>query len=175
MDRSPAHPAQDDCVLAGLYARHGRALHADVLHWAGGDHQRAEDIVQETFLRAWQLGDALDTERAWPWLRRVARNLAISAHRRVAARPPETELPEEELPATGDEFDHALQRWLLSDALQRLRPEHRAVLAEVYFRRHTVAEAAQRLGIPPGTVKSRTYYALRALRLILEEQGVTEP
>jgi len=54
-----------------------------------------------------------------------------------------------------------------------LSPEHRAVLVETYYHGASVAQAAKTLGIPPGTVKSRTYYALRALRLACEERGVT--
>ncbi len=63
--------------------------------------------------------------------------------------------------------------WLVADALRQLSPQHREVLLECYYRGCSVAQAAQRLGVPPGTVKSRTYYALRALRLALEERGVT--
>jgi RNA polymerase sigma-70 factor (ECF subfamily) len=55
-----------------------------------------------------------------------------------------------------------------------LSVDHRRVLVETYYRGRSVAEASVELGVPPGTVKSRTYYALRALRLVLEERGVTE-
>jgi RNA polymerase sigma-70 factor (ECF subfamily) len=57
----------------------------------------------------------------------------------------------------------------MAAALGRLTQEHRDVLRECYFLGSSVAQAAQTLGIPPGTVKSRTYYALRALRLAIEE------
>jgi RNA polymerase sigma-70 factor (ECF subfamily) len=66
-----------------------------------------------------------------------------------------------------------LDRIVVVDALAALSPEHRAVIVETYYRGRTVAEAAQVLGIPPGTVKSRCYYALRALKLALAERGVT--
>ena len=65
-----------------------------------------------------------------------------------------------------------LTTWLVADAVTRLSAEHRAVLQETYFNGRSVADAARRLGIPEGTVKSRTHYALRALRLALEEMGV---
>jgi len=54
-----------------------------------------------------------------------------------------------------------------------LSADHRAVIVETYYRGRSVAEAADELGIPPGTVKSRSYYALRALRLALTERGIT--
>ena len=59
----------------------------------------------------------------------------------------------------------------MADALAALSPEHREVLVEIYYRGRSVAEAAETIGVPPGTVKSRTYYALRSLRLRLEERG----
>ncbi len=62
---------------------------------------------------------------------------------------------------------------MVADALTKLSEEHRAVLLECYYRGLPVAEAARHLGVPEGTVKSRTHYALRALRLALEEMGVT--
>jgi RNA polymerase sigma-70 factor (ECF subfamily) len=62
-----------------------------------------------------------------------------------------------------------VNRHLVAAALARLTQEHRDVLRECYFRGSSVAQAAQALGIAPGTVKSRAYYALRALRLAIEE------
>jgi RNA polymerase sigma-70 factor, ECF subfamily len=69
----------------------------------------------------------------------------------------------------GDASEHVVDRHLVSAALGRLTQEHRDVLRECYFRGSSVAQAAHALGIAPGTVKSRTYYALRALRLAIEE------
>ena len=179
MDQSPARgtgpgtrPGSES--LLAMYARYGGPLHGHVLRLIG-DEQRAEDIVQETFLRAWLHREALDPDRCWPWLRIVARNLAIAAHRRTAARPAEDSpgAYESGSPITGDVFDRLLERWQMAEAVRGLRPEHRAALVEVYYFRRTVAEAARQLGIPVGTVKSRCYYALRSLRNVLEEQGVT--
>ena len=73
---------------------------------------------------------------------------------------------------TDDRSDELLMTWVVADAVTHLSAEHRAVLQECYFNGRSVAEAARRLGIPEGTVKSRTHYALRALRLALEEMGV---
>jgi RNA polymerase sigma-70 factor (ECF subfamily) len=93
-----------------------------------------------------------------------------SRTRRARSEFPVDEVPE---PArTEDGSDELLMTWVVADAVTHLSPEHRAVLQECYFNGRTVADAARRLGIPEGTVKSRTHYALRALRLALEEMGV---
>jgi RNA polymerase sigma-70 factor (ECF subfamily) len=141
----------------------------------GGDRQRAEDIVQETLLRAWRHPEALAADRgsARPWLCTVARNLAVDAHRSRRARPPEVGADALSVVAVPDEAERVLEGWIVADALRALSPEHRDVIVETYYRGKSVAEAAVALRIPPGTVKSRTYYALRALRLALAERGVT--
>ena len=109
---------------------------------------------------------------ARPWLFAVARNRAVDLYRARQARPPETG-PEalERLPA-GDDADRALESWVVADALASLRPDHRRVIVETYYRGCTVTEAAAALGIPAGTVKSRTFYALKALKLALQERGL---
>ena len=97
---------------------------------------------------------------------------AIDAYRARRARPHEVgEAALEVLPGP-DDAERALESWAVADALSALRPEHRGVLLETYYRGKSVAEAAATLGIPAGTVKSRTFYALRALRLALEERGL---
>jgi RNA polymerase sigma-70 factor (ECF subfamily) len=158
-----------------LYEQHAAPLLAYALRLTAGDRGRAEDIVQETLLRAWRHPQALDPGRGpvRSWLFTVARNVAVDAHRARRARP--NEVGDEALavvPAV-DEIEQALDSWLLSDALATLSPDHRKVLLETYYRGRSVAEAAAILGIPAGTVKSRTFYALRALRLALQERGVT--
>ena len=75
-------------------------------------------------------------------------------------------LPEQPI---GDAGEQIVNRLLVAAALGRLTQEHRDVLRECYFRGSSVAQAAHALGIAPGTVKSRTYYALRALLLAIEE------
>jgi len=166
----------DEAVLRGLYHDHAGALLRHVLPLTAGDRGRAEDIVQETLLRAWQHPEAIRPERGpvRPWLYTVARNLAVDAVRSRAARPqevPDTALERVESPQ--DDIDRALDAWIVSEALDGLSAEHRDVLVELYYRGRSVAEAAHELHIPAGTVKSRTYYALRALRLTLEERGLT--
>lgn len=165
----------DEDLLRALWSEHGGPLLAYATRLTGGDRQRAEDIVQETLLRAWRHPEALGADKGSPrpWLCTVARNIAVDAHRSRQARPPEVGADALSLVAIPDAADRVLESWIVTDALRTLSAEHRDVLVETYFRGKSVAEAAATLRIPPGTVKSRTYYALRALRLALTERGVT--
>jgi RNA polymerase sigma-70 factor (ECF subfamily) len=167
--------ADDAEVLRTLHAEHGDALFAHAIRLCDGDRQRAEDLVQETLLRAWRHPEALDPERgsARAWLFTTARHLAIDAWRRRTARVGEVitdALPE---PPPVDETERAVEAWTIADALAKLSEPHRRVIVECFYRGRSVAEAATVIGVPPGTVKSRTHYAMRALRLVLEEMGVT--
>jgi RNA polymerase sigma-70 factor (ECF subfamily) len=163
----------DDTAIRALYDRYRRPLFGYVLRSVGGDHQYAEDIVQETMTRAWAHSADLDPDRAGGWLFTVARNLVISGRRKRVARVTEVPIDDREFAAPGDDIDRVLQAWQLVEVLHSLSHDHLQVIIELYYRRRTVAEAATVLGIPPGTVKSRTYYALHALRAALEERGVT--
>ncbi|MER6070316.1 sigma-70 family RNA polymerase sigma factor [Streptomyces sp. NPDC001817] len=159
--------------LAALQREHGGPLFALLLRLCDGDRQRAEDLVQETLVRAWQHPEALhaeDFDSVRPWLLTVARRLAIDARRAREARPPETgaEIPESAR-VTADHAERAAAMLDVREAVKTLTPEHRDVLVLVYFLGASVAEAAQTLGVPPGTVKSRAYYALRALRRVLPD------
>lgn len=161
-------------VMRQLHDEHAAALWAFCLHLTGNDRPHAEDVAQETLLRAWRNASVLEESRGSvrSWLFTVARNIVIDEWRSKRAR---TELVTAEVPepATADDrTDELLQSWVVAEALTRLSAEHRAVLLECYYRGRSVADAATRLGVPEGTVKSRTHYALRALRLALEELGV---
>jgi len=170
--RDSRRASSDEELLRALYAEHAGPLLRYAVHLMSGDRQRAEDIVQETLLRAWQHPEAIADRPARPWLFAVARNLAIDSYRARRARPHEVgEAALGVMPAP-DEAERALESWAVADALTALRPEHRRVLLETYYRGKSVAEAAMALGVPAGTVKSRTFYALRALRLALEERGL---
>jgi RNA polymerase sigma-70 factor (ECF subfamily) len=170
--------SRDDAdLLKALQVEHGDALIAHTLRLTGGDRQRAEDLVQETLLRAWQHPEALDPARGSvrAWLFTTARNLAIDAWRRRSARVGEVitdQMPE--TPVVVDETERAVEHWVIAEALTRLSRPHREVLVECFYQGRSVAEAAERLGVPAGTVKSRTYYALRSLKVVLEELGVTQ-
>lgn len=166
----------DEEALRLLYAEHSGPVLAYLLKLTR-DRARAEDLLQETMLRAWRRPEAFQPGRGSvrAWLCTVAHNLVVDDARSRAARPTETELTEytERTEDGVDPYEAALRAWEFADALAALSAEHRAVVIEVYYRRATVNEAARALGIPPGTVKSRTFYALRALRLACQERGIT--
>ena len=165
--------ARPETLMRQLHDEHASALWGFCLHLTS-DPVRAEDVAQETLLRAWQHYERLDESRGSvrSWLFTVARNIVIDEWR---SKRYQNERSVDEVPERGDPVDHTdtlLQSWVVAEAVTQLSADHRAVLLECYYRGHSVAEAARRLGIPEGTVKSRTHYALRALRLALEELGV---
>jgi RNA polymerase sigma-70 factor (ECF subfamily) len=155
-----------------LYAEHGEPLLAYVLRLTVGDRHLAEDIVQETLLRAWRNAETLTPERGSVrgWLMRVAHNITVDVYRATKVRP--TEVPRDAAAdaVTRDLSDDVLTALEVKRALSGLTPKHRAVLMEVYFKDRTAAEAARTLGIPVGTVKSRIHYALRVLRVMFDEK-----
>jgi RNA polymerase sigma-70 factor (ECF subfamily) len=160
----------------GWLGPHRGPLIGFVLPLVNGDLQAAEDVVQETMLRGWQHSTELEPEKAGSWLHTVARNIAISAyHRRRRTRPREVPLDESALPHADDGMDQMSDSLLLGTALNSLNPAHRAVITELFYHRKTVAEVAEMLGVPEGTVRSRCFYGLRALRTVLEKQGITRP
>ncbi|WP_269821753.1 sigma-70 family RNA polymerase sigma factor [Nocardia asteroides] len=178
----PTHPenapwaaADDDraTLMAALYHEHATVLWRYTLGLVR-DAGRAEDIVQETLLRAWQRPAVLDqsTHSARAWLFTVARNLAVDEHRSARNRREfRTDAPPEQ--STPDHSDRALDGWLVADALAKLGADHREVIVRAYYRGLSTQQIAEELGIPPGTVKSRMHYGMRALRLTLQEMGVT--
>ncbi|HVV24404.1 MAG TPA: sigma-70 family RNA polymerase sigma factor [Pseudonocardiaceae bacterium] len=166
---------EEERLLRALYASHARPLLAYVERMVGGDRQRAEDIVQETLLRAWQHAADLTVEGARPWLFTVARRLVIDADRGRRARPVDSTPDVVADDSLSDQLDAALDAYLLADALGSLSPAHREVLVEGFYGGRTTREIAERLKIPNGTVRSRMFYALRALRLALAERGVQSP
>jgi len=166
--------SRDEQLLRALYAEHATALWSFVVPLVGGDRVRAQDVVQETMLRAWRQPEVLAQLRGpvRPWLFTVARRLVIDEWRRHRT---DRDVPLDDGPETSedDATDAVLDTWIVGEALSRLSPQHRAVLEQCYYQGRTTADAAAVLGIPEGTVKSRTHYALRALRLALQEMGVT--
>ena len=165
----------DTAFMRGLYTEHAGELRRYAMRLTG-DRARAEDVVQETLLRAWQHPQLADGERSpRAWLFRVAHNMIIDECRSVRFRS-EVSSPDgsDEFEQCGpDEVDAALDRLLIADALTHLSPEHRAVIRRSYYLGWTIAQIADDLQIAEGTVKSRLHYALHALRLTMQEMGVT--
>jgi RNA polymerase sigma-70 factor (ECF subfamily) len=161
--------APDEDLIRFLYQEHGRSVLAYATRLTG-DRAAAEDVLQETLLRAWRHADNLRNDSRGSvrgWLLTVARNIITDRVRARAARPQEVGEPVD-VPAV--ERDHAQQvvnEMAVLGAMDTLSAEHREVLVEMYYRGRTVNEAAQVLRIPPGTVKSRSYHAMRALRAVL--------
>jgi len=165
----------DEETLARLCDQHGAVLVAYATRLTG-DRDQAEDVAQETLLRAWTHPEALDPDRgsARAWLLTVARNVVRDQARARRARPREVtdEIPEALLGSVDDEIDLAVESWVVAEALAELTPDHRAVLVETFYRGRSVRQAAAFLEVPEGTIKSRTFYALRALKVALTERGV---
>jgi len=171
--------AKGEDLIRQLYAEHGRSLLAYATRLTG-DRAAAEDVVQETLVRAWKHVDDLQNDGKGSvrgWLLTVARNLVTDRARARAARPQEVPEPAEGVPTPSVERDHAqgvVDSMTVLGAMDGLSTEHREVLVEIYYRGRTVAEAAKTLGVAPGTVKSRSYYALRALRAAMLSGSGTE-
>jgi len=152
-----------------VYAAHAAELYGFAAR-SLGDPGLAEEAVQETFLRAWRAGERFDPEigSLRTWLFAILRNVVVDLARARAARP---RLAEGEGEPVVEPFDEALLAWQIEEAMRRIGEQHRRVLVETYYRGRPYGEVAEELGIPEGTVKSRVYYGLRALRVVLEEMG----
>lgn len=159
--------------LTALYDAHAVAVWRYVVSLTG-DHAGADDVVQETLLRAWRTPRVMSDDPATlrSWMYTVARNIVIDEARSARRR---HELPVDEVPdrLRGDDTDAMFDALLVEEALATLTPDHRAVIVSAYYGGRSVAQTADELGIPAGTVKSRLHYAVRALRLALQERGVT--
>jgi RNA polymerase sigma-70 factor, ECF subfamily len=153
--------------LEDLTARHGRSLLKFLVRLTRGERHLAEDLLQETLIRAWRNIDRVPVqeENSRRWLFIVARRIAIDAARMRQSRPSEVNLLDLELVSTPNPTTEAvLAADTLKRAIRSLSHEQRIILTELYIHGSSTKEAARRLGIPLGTVKSRTYYALRTLR-----------
>jgi RNA polymerase sigma-70 factor (ECF subfamily) len=151
------------------YAAHGGELYGFAVR-SLRDPGLAEEAVQETFIRAWRAGDRFDPELGSlrTWLFAILRNVVIDLGRARSARP---EVLDEAPEGIEEPLEQALLAWQVEEALRRIGTSHRQVIVESYFRGRPYAELAAELGVPEGTIKSRVYYGLRALRNALEELG----
>jgi len=160
-----------DDAIRQIYSHHAKALHGYVRRFCT-DGTSADDIVQETFIRAWRhLPQLRAGDRPIrPWLFRVARNLLTDADRAARSRPVTVPASLAEEPGDDSGLGQVLDRQLVCDALQHLSPAHRTVLVETFYRGGSTAAVARQLGIPNGTARSRLHYALDALRRQLQDQ-----
>jgi RNA polymerase sigma-70 factor (ECF subfamily) len=163
-------PGDPDAAIRQLYSHYAKALQRYVEQFCP-DRATADDIVQETFIRAWRHLPQLsaDDRPVRPWLFRVARNLLIDANRAARAQP--MVVPDQAAGEAGTDsgLEEILDRQLVSAALQHLSPAHQTVLVETFYRGGTMATVARELGIPHGTARSRLHYALDAMRKELQE------
>jgi RNA polymerase sigma-70 factor (ECF subfamily) len=163
--------------VSELWRTHGSALLRFAQKLTLGDRQRAEDIVQETLLRAWRHPEVLGSGQApiRPWLFTVARRIAIDMWRTRgrAEEIPDSKQPD--LPDPADCIEQVITGLDVRAALATLSRPHRQIIVEIYYHNHSVAETARILGIPPGTVKSRAHYATRQLRQALTPTPASTP
>jgi RNA polymerase sigma-70 factor, ECF subfamily len=165
-------PGEDvEAKVSELYRENGRYVLSYVTDLLR-DRHLAEDVVQETMLRAWRHCDEFSPDKGSvrSWLLKVAHNIAVDKIRMRAARPREVMHSSTSLAQIQDHADTVLTALQIRAALDRLSPQHRAVIELMYMYGCTAREAAGRLGIPEGTVFSRVYYAMRTLR---QELGLT--
>jgi RNA polymerase sigma-70 factor (ECF subfamily) len=157
-----------------LYRTYGGELYGFALNCLG-DRGLAEEVVQDVFTRVWRHAESFDPDKASfrTWIYGITRNAIIDLERRRSVRPALASRPDDtdEL-ATDDSIERALLGWQVSAALERLTPEHQQVIRLAHFHGMRLREIAEQTGLPLGTVKSRVSYALRGLRLALEELGV---
>jgi len=165
----PARTRED---LDAAYRNHGGELYGYACR-ALGDDGLAEDAVQETFVRAWRARGRFDPDIAShrPWLFAILRNVIIDVARRRGRHDHDSDLLAAVEPVTGDSVDRILRSWQVEEALRHLSEQHREALVQTYFLDRAPAQVAEDLGVPVGTVHSRVYYALKNLRLALEEMG----
>jgi len=152
------------------YAAHSGELYGFALR-SLGDSGLAEEAVQETFVRAWRAGERFDPQLGSlrTWLFAILRNVVIDFGRARAARP--RLAGESGVEPSVEPLEQALLSWQVEEAMRRIGEDHRRVLVETHYLGRSYAEVAEELGVPEGTIKSRVYYGLRALRVVLEEMG----
>ncbi|MFD8375358.1 sigma-70 family RNA polymerase sigma factor [Streptomyces sp. NPDC059688] len=160
-------------VMRQVYALHARALHSYITKRVDGDSHLAEDLTQETFLRASSHLEITSAEVAdlRPWLVTVARRLIIDTYRKRATRPSEQslELAAHDVAACNDQSDNIIQMLVLKEVFGILNPAQQEALFSTHFYGYSSSESAGLLGVSPGTVRSRTFYALRSLREALAD------
>jgi RNA polymerase sigma-70 factor (ECF subfamily) len=161
MDASPETSREFD--LAAAFDEHGGVLFGYAVN-ALRDRALAEDCVQETFLRAWRARDRFDPVRGGlrTWLFAIQRNVIVDVQR-ARQRLPRI-VPGDELDEAPADTPDTLDRLMIVEALAKLSEEQRSAFVAIHLDGRSYAEASERSGVPVGTLRSRVFYALRALR-----------
>lgn len=162
----------DESALRAAYEEHAGELFG-FAHRSLGDAGHAEEAVQETFMRAWKSAQSYQpgTASLRTWLFSICRNIIIDMGRARASRPQLAGTEPVDVASTSRPLEELVVGLQVEEALRRLSEPHRQVLVEVHLRDRSAADVAAQLGIPEGTVRSRVYYGLNALKLVLEEMG----
>ncbi|WP_030908258.1 sigma-70 family RNA polymerase sigma factor [Streptomyces sp. NRRL F-5126] len=166
-------PEPAEARLEALLVEHRRVVLARTVRLTNGDTGWAEDVVQETFLRAWRHADQLTSGQGSVrgWLLRVAHNLVVDGYRSARMRYGEVPLEEAGEAESPEASDRVLTALLIRDALSRLPEAHRRAIEATYLCDWSTAQAASRLNVPVGTVKSRVFYGMRMLRSIIAAES----
>ncbi|MFD9541369.1 sigma-70 family RNA polymerase sigma factor [Streptomyces sp. NPDC060022] len=166
--------------MRAIIEENGPALRRFTLSLVNGDTTRAEELYQETLIRAWQHPEAIAASASYssfrPWLVTVSRHIAIDCERARKARPQEADSNAAlELIAEGtDAFERILNVQAVRAALMELGPDHREVLVCLYYRGMSGQDTAKELGVPLGTVKSRAHYAVKMMGQALTRNGYVQ-
>src|SRR5262245_51632857 len=166
---------REDAGVRAVYREYGRLVYG-IAYRTLGRKELAEDATQQTFVQAWQAADRFESDRELaPWLATIARRVAIDIHRRETRRAAETlddvPLADPALVTMPVGLEQWYEAWQVRQAVDQLPPDEREVVRLQHLEGFTQAEIAERLGVPTGTVKSRSHRAhqrlagqLRALR-----------
>jgi RNA polymerase sigma-70 factor, ECF subfamily len=167
-----SYDLSDEDNLRSAYRAHGPELYRFARRLLG-DGRLAEEAVQETFVKAWRRAHRFDPSKASlrTWLFAIARNTSVDMARARATRPGVASDEVDDAPMIADPLEERLRSWQIEEAIRRLSDDHRRAVVEVHLRGRSYEEAGIDLGIPAGTVKSRVFYGVRALRGILDEMG----
>ncbi len=154
-------------AMQALFARHRTYVYRWLLRFVSNE-TLAEDLLSEVFLDVWrQAGRFQCRSSVSTWLMSIARHKALSARRRRTEGAELDEKIEATIADPANDPEVALQEKdrgeLVRRALMRLSTGHREVIDLVYYHEKSVDEVAHILDVPPGTVKTRMFYARKKL------------
>ena len=164
----------DKDAMRILFARHNVKVFRFLMRLVG-DAASAEDLVSEVFLEAWRQAARFEARsQVATWLLGIARHKALSALRRRA--PEMTDDTLESIKDTADNPEVALQKRdtgaVLRDCLRQLSSAHREIIDLIYYHGRTIEDAAQLIGVPHNTVKTRMFHARGRIAALLAGRGI---